>query len=801
IVVNSSNWDVSSTGVASGLTGLTSSGTITLSGLTADRLVATTTGGQLTNTITSANVINSVSDETGSGLLVFATSPQFTTSMTTAGIFAINPGGALTIGDNGDTLYLNSSDWDISTTGAMTGISGITTDGGYTQSGTTANTFTGTSTFSNATYSALFTGGNVGIGTASPLYKLAVDGTASISGAFYTDSTAVIGGNLTVSGTGTHSIAGTLDPTNVAAFTLFGAITGNSQDITGITEFGSVRASISDSLSITDNINVTNDGYFGGNIGIGTTSPDYTLEVDGTASISGNLLVNGAITSSTGSSSVYDLTINNDLKVLGDTNLNLVTLSQLTVTGQADFQGNVLDTTGTLTLADDVEITGTTGLNLTGSGAGITFTGDNNHIISATSGTLQLGATTLLGTITGNSQNITGIGYLTIDNLRLDGNTLDTTSGNLTLDSTGGITLINDILNVGSGVFYVDPSTNRVGIGTTSLDTTFEVDGNASVSGNLILGGIQQTGGTTSSSFSGIVDFAGVPIGTNTSEGSVYINPSTAGVNNTLLGISVGDIQKLRFDAEGDLEILGILTSTGTGTSQLSGNLQVDGNTILGNAVSDTITVTGRFNTSLVPSADITYNIGSEDLRWNSFYVTSMSVENLYAGGVASTSFVINSENATADTEDSQLEFERGTSTPNAILKWNATDDRFEFNDFPLYLTNRLIVAGTSTSSFAGIANFTATPTGTDVNQGSVYINPSSGAANYTLFSVAVSGNERFKVDAEGDTTVQGSLGVENQIYDITQDTLTINDDLQINGNDIKDSGSITRLTLGNTTT
>ena len=50
----------------------------------------------------------------------------------------------------------------------------ISNTGGYTQSGTTANTFTGTPTFSNATYSALFTGGNVGIGTASPGSKLQI---------------------------------------------------------------------------------------------------------------------------------------------------------------------------------------------------------------------------------------------------------------------------------------------------------------------------------------------------------------------------------------------------------------------------------------------------------------------------------------------------------------------------------------------------------------------------------------------------------------------------------------------------
>lgn len=80
----------------------------------------------------SAELLNIFDDETGTGVIVFGTSPQFTTTMTTAGVFAINPGGALTIGDDGDTLYLNSSDWDIGTTGIMTGIGAITADGLFT---------------------------------------------------------------------------------------------------------------------------------------------------------------------------------------------------------------------------------------------------------------------------------------------------------------------------------------------------------------------------------------------------------------------------------------------------------------------------------------------------------------------------------------------------------------------------------------------------------------------------------------------------------------------------------------------
>lgn len=58
--------------------------------------------------------------------------------------------------------------------GLLTSNGGISNPSSYTQSGTSLNTFTGISTFSNATYSALFTGGNVGIGTPTPNQQLEI---------------------------------------------------------------------------------------------------------------------------------------------------------------------------------------------------------------------------------------------------------------------------------------------------------------------------------------------------------------------------------------------------------------------------------------------------------------------------------------------------------------------------------------------------------------------------------------------------------------------------------------------------
>ena len=124
----------------------------------------------------------------------FTLSKSITPTWTGAHIFngAITANGTFTLGDNGDTGAVNTNDWDISTTGALTGISGITTDGAYTQSGTSANTFTGALHLSSTTISPSsvtllgvvnVVNGKVGIGTVAPSSKFDVnDGSVTIRG-------------------------------------------------------------------------------------------------------------------------------------------------------------------------------------------------------------------------------------------------------------------------------------------------------------------------------------------------------------------------------------------------------------------------------------------------------------------------------------------------------------------------------------------------------------------------------------------------------------------------------------------
>lgn len=58
----------------------------------------------------------------------------------------------------------------------------------------------------------------------------------------------------------------------------------------------------------------------------------------------------------------------------------------------------------------------------------------------------------------------------------------------------------------------------------------------------------------------------------------------------------------------------------GSGSS-LSGDLSVSGNTVLGDANTDTLTVNARINSDLIPNIDNTYDLGSSSLRWKTLHV------------------------------------------------------------------------------------------------------------------------------------------------------------------------------------
>lgn len=106
--------------------------------------------------------------------------------------------------------------------------------------------------------------------------------------------------------------------------------------------------------------------------------------------------------------------------------------------------------------------------------------------------------------------------------------------------------------------------------------------------------------------------------------------------------------------------------------------------------------------------------------------------------------------------------------------------------------TSQHIAISNSTGGFT----FAGDPQGTGIGDGSVYINPAAADANETLFGIAVGGNERFRVDQDGDVFVTGTLSVTGTVQ--FQSTSTFNGVMNGLGNitNIKEKGVLVSGTM-----
>ena len=406
---------------------------------------------------------------TNAGIATYATNAGIATYATNAGIatYATNAGIATNvIGGIGSITQLQ-------VTGISTFINGPVLIGSGTSTGTASQPLQVTG--------GAYVSGSVGIGTTNPTQSLHVQGSARLTGALY-DSSNLSGSsgqilsstesaiqwiNASSANVGSaNSIAIAADSTNASRHLTFVSTTSGNNVVyvdSDLLYNPSTNSLAINNTSFTgtasQNLQVTGGAYVSGSVGIGTTNPTSTLQVQGTVSVS-----------STTTSAEF-VGGGSDLRNLSGTHL-------VSYASASDISNSALSIAGISTYNQVGILTGSLAVDASDSfGYSVATSADGKTIVVGAHFD-EIGATTSTGVVyvfdrIGNSFNQVGIltGSLAVDASDRFGWSVATSADGKTI--IVGVAFDEIGATTGTGVAYVydrvGSSFNQVGILTGSL--------------------------------------------------------------------------------------------------------------------------------------------------------------------------------------------------------------------------------------------------------------------------------------------------------------------------------------------
>jgi hypothetical protein len=271
--INLTNGGITNAGTITGVAGLTlSSGNLALGGgnITGAGSIAGTSLG-VTGAISAATTTDTIN-----GLIINAGSLSSVTGFDqTTGNFSLSGSGNINIGAGSNALTINSTNFDVSSLGALSGITTVSASGAITAA-TTTNTINGL-----------------------------VINSGSLSGITGFSQTS---GNFSVTGSGTIDIGAGSNALTINSTNFDVSSTGALSGITTIGASGAISAA-----TATNTINglVINSGSLSSISGFSQTSGNFAMSGAGTFGTgSGAVSLNGATTVSTATNSATTLTVN-----------------------------------------------------------------------------------------------------------------------------------------------------------------------------------------------------------------------------------------------------------------------------------------------------------------------------------------------------------------------------------------------------------------------------------------------------------------------------------------------------------
>ena len=473
---------------------------------------------------------------------------------------------------------------------------------------------------------------------------------------------------------------------NVSGITTAGQLDATTLKVSGISTFtGVINGNLTG--NVTGNTNGTHTGSLSG--ATAGTLPLLAVDIDGgtattTVADSDIMIIDDG---ANGTNRKVTATVLKDYFLGGGAGANFtaINVSGIGTLGEAD--ATTLKVSGISTFTGTVDINGAIdadgGANIAGgetvlSSATVSDLTDNRVVIAGTSGALEDS-----GNLTFDGTTLTVTGAAAVDNLSLNGNTVTTSSGNLTIDSAGGTTTIADNTII-SGNLTVNGTQTVVNSTTVSVDDkNLELGTGAADDAAANGGGITIVSGEGNKTFQfeATGDNLGSSENLNIASGKAYKINNTSVLNATTLGsavvnsslTSVGTLTDL--DVTGDVDI----NDTTQSTSNTTGALKVDGGVgIVKNAnIGGTLDVDGQI-TSATPlrhqtTGGIIANTGAIKATGHAGLVTAFKfsgsgidtytvangIADIVTTGVAATTFTT-SETVTATQGQTAVTFSAG---------------------------------------------------------------------------------------------------------------------------------------------
>ncbi len=556
-----------------------------------------------TLTATSAQLATAISDETGSGALVFANTPTLTTptiaqinnaagSITLDAVNEINldsDSGSIVLKDNGTTfasLHNATGQLEIRNSAGtaaitLTSLGNVIIPGDLTVQGTTLTVDATTVEIEDPV---------IGLGFAS-------------------------GSNDTTLAVGDRGFIGGLSGVDNAAFIWDHSESGFATIRTAAGTATGVPITVSDYAPLrTGKLEL---GGFSGNVYL-TSSDGTSVNLNVATAASASFSINGSKRIEFGEQSVGQALVKG---------VNGVNLADLWLSGSfvnlGHSAGNAVRIFGAGQEGGRIQTASSNLFLIARDGAG------NGQVLNLT------GSEVKIGTNGGGGQNISFLfGHNQTRGLaRFDG------ANNLfVLGSQAGVGLV---LSSSSGnVRATHPETSGLGLYVDASTTPhFDIVKNSTT--------------TTAAGGSGQNVKLGSGTGTTTltlSGSTVEVNAGTSGLNlkkdNTLFAkISSPSANVVDFEAASTFTTANVVNTVATtvniggaattveigaasGTTSINNSLTVDGNVTLGNATDDDITFTGRAASDLLPKTDSFYNLGAADKRWANIYTGDLHLRN-----------------------------------------------------------------------------------------------------------------------------------------------------------------------------